>query len=428
MLAEQSKKPEPKKKRLRCTRELSVSVKSIEGSSRLAANRVSSDESATSHAPAKLAPAVNVSPAIETGQEGTCSARKSSNRSIAHSLGVSKRDVALSIVPNFEPEQESECSAGPSSHRTIARSLGVSKRDVALSGVPAFELEQEGERATGPSSKQTMAHSLELSKRDVALSGVRAFELEQEGVRAAGPSSKRTIAHSLGVSKRDVALSVAPAIGTKQAGESSAGFNRTITNSPGSDGLSSTSPTPIRRTIGPKSSGPMTVTFSPSDESSSTSVAEMFEGFKERQSRMELEKTIKAQRESIEKMAADIDSLQQENAKLRSLNMLLQESLVQKREEVSFKEIKGFPSAEWLLSVSQDSEDSDYLFVKQLMFRLFPHGVGNATPSGRPSNNPKGRNKGEGSMELPVQRTNKLDPDKLSYMKGKKRFIRSSVF
>ncbi|XP_021700628.1 uncharacterized protein LOC110676559 [Aedes aegypti] len=118
-------------------------------------------------------------------------------------------------------------------------------------------------------------------------------------------------------------------------------------------------------------------------------------------------------------MAADIDSLQQENAKLRSLNMLLQESLVQKREEVSFKEIKGFPSAEWLLSVSQDSEDSDYLFVKQLMFRLFPHGVGNATPSGRPSNNPKGRNKGEGSMELPVQRTNKLDPDKLSYMKDR---------
>lgn len=156
---------------------------------------------------------------------------------------------------------------------------------------------------------------------------------------------------------------------------------------------------------------------SDSDDSSCTSTEELFAGFQENESRLALETIIKEQQDSIDKMAADSEALQKENAKLRALNMMLQESLVQKHDNVSFTEVKGYPNREWLLSVSQNSEDSDYLFTKELLFRLFPQGVGNATPSGRPSNNPKGRNKLEGSRELVVQPT-KLDPEKVAYMKG----------
>nr|XP_029715035.1 uncharacterized protein LOC115258773 [Aedes albopictus] len=145
----------------------------------------------------------------------------------------------------------------------------------------------------------------------------------------------------------------------------------------------------------------------------------MFEGFHAHQTVPNLEKLIKEQQASIDKMAVEIESLQEENSKLRTLNMLLQESLVRNREETTLTEVEGYPKKEWLLSVSQNAENSDYLFVKELLLRLFPQGVGNATTSGRPSNNPKGRNKGDGEKDHFIPQTNKLDPDKVAYMKDR---------
>ncbi|XP_062558405.1 uncharacterized protein LOC134223268 [Armigeres subalbatus] len=96
-------------------------------------------------------------------------------------------------------------------------------------------------------------------------------------------------------------------------------------------------------------------------------------------------------RTSIEALVMQNAALKQDNERLRTLNMKLQEALLDRAKEVCFSEVSGFPDAKWLLSVSQNADDSDYLFVKELIFRLFPQGIGNATVSGHSSNNPLGR-------------------------------------
>ncbi|XP_021695184.1 uncharacterized protein LOC110675115 [Aedes aegypti] len=118
-------------------------------------------------------------------------------------------------------------------------------------------------------------------------------------------------------------------------------------------------------------------------------------------------------------LESEIGALRRDNAKLRSLNMRLQETLVERPNGTSFTEIPGFPDAKWLLSVSQNAQDSDYLFVKELVVRLFPLGVGNATVSGHPSNNPFGRGIKNG-LE-PDARTNvgRLDPVKVTYIRDR---------
>lgn len=98
------------------------------------------------------------------------------------------------------------------------------------------------------------------------------------------------------------------------------------------------------------------------------------------------------------------------------LNFKLQHALT-KQDGVGFTEIDGYPKTEWLLKVSQAAKDSDYLFIKEIMLALFPNGIGNATVSGRPSNNPAGIRGGEAKRGEPGERS-KLDPDKVNYMKG----------
>lgn len=144
-----------------------------------------------------------------------------------------------------------------------------------------------------------------------------------------------------------------------------------------------------------------------------------FEGFEEVSPATNIEKQIRQLQEIIQEKDSKIELLQTENVRLRSLNMLLQETIVRRGEDKSFTECDGYPTAEWLLSVSQNSEDSDYLFVKEMLLRLFPEGVGNATATGRTSNNPKGRNKEAVNQDPGSQLTTKLDPNKLKYMKDR---------
>ncbi|XP_062557850.1 uncharacterized protein LOC134222703 [Armigeres subalbatus] len=112
-------------------------------------------------------------------------------------------------------------------------------------------------------------------------------------------------------------------------------------------------------------------------------------------------------------------ALKQDNERLRMLNMKLQEALLDRSKEVCYSEVFGFPDAKWLLSVSQNADDSDYLFVKELIFRLFPQGIGNATVSGHSSNNPLGRgskNTNEAYVRATVER---LDPEKVKYVQDR---------
>lgn len=131
----------------------------------------------------------------------------------------------------------------------------------------------------------------------------------------------------------------------------------------------------------------------------------------------------------LRNLLTQIDSLQKENKdlrdeseKLKVLNMKLQEVILSKTVgEVKFTDVQGYPDANWLLSVSQNARDSDYLFVKELLVRLFPDGIGNATVCGRPSNNPLGRRVrgSDGSDPFPNRVVDKMDPEKVNYIKGK---------
>lgn len=121
----------------------------------------------------------------------------------------------------------------------------------------------------------------------------------------------------------------------------------------------------------------------------------------------------------VEALQCENDTLRQENDRLRSLNMRLQEALIERPNSTTFSEIPGFPDAKWLLSVSQISQDSDYLFIKELMIRLFPFGVGNATVTGHGSNNPLGRGV-KGALESGTPgNVEKLDPMKVAYIRDR---------
>ncbi|XP_058453128.1 uncharacterized protein LOC131431435 [Malaya genurostris] len=124
----------------------------------------------------------------------------------------------------------------------------------------------------------------------------------------------------------------------------------------------------------------------------------------------------------IAKLLDKITNLEDDNLKLRNLNMKLQTALIDKPGEVSFKEIPGYPDRTWLLKVSQAAEDSDYLFVKELVFYLWSNGIGNTTVSGKKSNNPSGKRKpslNEASQVNEACNPEKLDPEKVEYIKDR---------
>lgn len=116
------------------------------------------------------------------------------------------------------------------------------------------------------------------------------------------------------------------------------------------------------------------------------------------------------------------EALKRDNNKLRSLNMKLQEALLEKPAGQTFSALPGYPDAKWLLSISQNAQESDYLFVKELVFHLFPQGLGNATVSGLPSNNPSGRGRNSELAAEDREPVEQIDPEKVKYIRGKFNF------
>ncbi|XP_062550151.1 uncharacterized protein LOC134214888 isoform X2 [Armigeres subalbatus] len=171
--------------------------------------------------------------------------------------------------------------------------------------------------------------------------------------------------------------------------------------------------------VGPKASHPVRPPSTTVHSNDSSISSEEAIGLCDEQFNENSDEVIRKLQEEVKEKSSLIRLLQEEIAKLRSLNMLLQESLMQKGPEGTFTEYPGYPTSEWLLSVSQNSDDSDYLFTKELLFHLFPEGIGNATATGRASNNPKGRSKEASDPECKNQPTAQLDPDKLKYIRDR---------
>ncbi|XP_021701563.1 uncharacterized protein LOC110676761 [Aedes aegypti] len=94
------------------------------------------------------------------------------------------------------------------------------------------------------------------------------------------------------------------------------------------------------------------------------------------------------------------EKLLKQNAELLGRNAKLQEALTSKllpQPEVPFKDVKGdFLDAETIRLISIEA-DTDYLFMKFLMMRLWPEGLTGRSVTGRRSNNPSGRSKSKPS-------------------------------
>lgn len=93
---------------------------------------------------------------------------------------------------------------------------------------------------------------------------------------------------------------------------------------------------------------------------------------------------------------ASKDKILKSNAELTALNAKLQSALTSKllpQPEAPFKDVKGdFLDAETIRLLSTEAE-TDYLFIKFLMMRLWPEGFIGRSVTGRRSNNPCGRSK-----------------------------------
>lgn len=125
-----------------------------------------------------------------------------------------------------------------------------------------------------------------------------------------------------------------------------------------------------------------------------------------------------SQPEENQAVSKELEALKSEVTKLRSLNMRLQESIINKPSSTGFTEVPGYPEAKWLLSVSQNAQESDYLFVKELVFYLFPLGIGNATVTGHASNNPYGRGSRTDQDQADRAEVERIDPEKVEYIRG----------
>ncbi|XP_055611868.1 uncharacterized protein LOC129758390 [Uranotaenia lowii] len=96
-----------------------------------------------------------------------------------------------------------------------------------------------------------------------------------------------------------------------------------------------------------------------------------------------------------------------------------------------FTEIEGFETIDSLKKISQAAmtAKSDFIFVKLLMFRLWPDGLKNYSKSGRSSNNPHGRPRKDGkARQARSSREERriLDPEKITYLE--ERFYEHRLF
>nr|XP_029728622.1 uncharacterized protein LOC109429266 [Aedes albopictus] len=136
----------------------------------------------------------------------------------------------------------------------------------------------------------------------------------------------------------------------------------------------------------------------------------------------------------ISKLSEEIITLKDHTARLEKQNWMLQVKIVQDNDKRTLftvnTEKDGYPSPEWLIKASTVANDSDYLFVKELMLFLWPKGIDrHATTSGRTSNNPKGAKKVQTDTEETAGPSKKastaasgdpsvqIDPEKVNFIK-----------
>ncbi|XP_062535423.1 uncharacterized protein LOC134204659 [Armigeres subalbatus] len=135
---------------------------------------------------------------------------------------------------------------------------------------------------------------------------------------------------------------------------------------------------------------------------------------------------------SMESLRRERDALLLENAQLKAQYTRLLDSLTSKLlprpEKPFYEEEEEFLDCEVLIRLSHEAGDSDYLFLKFLMMKLFPDGLVGRSVTGRPSNNPPGRPKKSDmgssenmpSMNHEVNRETgkiQLDPVKVKWIK-----------
>lgn len=137
----------------------------------------------------------------------------------------------------------------------------------------------------------------------------------------------------------------------------------------------------------------------------------------------------------ISKLSEEIITLKDHKARLEKQNWMLQVKIVQDNDKRTLftvnTEKDGYPSPEWLIKASTVANDSDYLFVKELMLFLWPKGIDrHATTSGRTSNNPKGAKTVQTDTEETAGPSKKastaasgdpsvqIDPEKVNFIKG----------
>lgn len=124
----------------------------------------------------------------------------------------------------------------------------------------------------------------------------------------------------------------------------------------------------------------------------------------------------------IEALKVKVEELKAERERYLAMNFTLQEALhTRKGGELKFTYVKGYFKAEWLLMVSQKARRSDYIFVKQLLYAIFPNGIGRATVTGKPSSNPRG-SKMNGQVVV-KEKPAKIDGVKVDYIRGRNTFL-----
>ncbi|XP_065072521.1 uncharacterized protein LOC135696911 [Ochlerotatus camptorhynchus] len=146
--------------------------------------------------------------------------------------------------------------------------------------------------------------------------------------------------------------------------------------------------------------------------------------------------------EEVAKLKAENHKFRKQNnfLKKRKINLershsKLQQALVSKllpSTHKPFKKINGFsecPTADMILKMSMVAKDSDYIFVKLLMYAIWPEGFAGRSVTGRTSNNPKGRGKKNQQPidDDPTDANNNTIPGRTVLEVNKVKFVNGNV-
>lgn len=131
-----------------------------------------------------------------------------------------------------------------------------------------------------------------------------------------------------------------------------------------------------------------------------------------------LQATVSQLQLQVNKLEIENDQLKKKIANMKNKrsilklrNQKLEQSLVSKvlpEPARPFKDVEGFPTAEDIMNMSVRAEDSDYLFIKFLMYAIWPEGFKQRSVTGRISNNPEGRPKKRKAEEDHIDESSNL--------------------